>query len=167
MYPTFNDDIAKMNTTYELRPLDHTDPNAVAGRLMQFKEILDKEFTELIDIQNFNDAPPYGDMERLARVRVDMADLLGDIIVYCASEAHRWNIPLGTVLSHAIMPSNFSKLGADGKPIKDANDKFQKGPNYWKPEPKIAQLLVAWDAFQAGVTPEFSTPPVPGTTKGE
>jgi hypothetical protein len=40
-----------------------------------------------------------------------------------------------------IMDSNASKLGADGKPIYDANGKFLKGPNYWKPEPKIRELL--------------------------
>jgi hypothetical protein len=40
-----------------------------------------------------------------------------------------------------IMDSNESKLGADGKPIYDANGKFLKGPNYWKPEPKIKALL--------------------------
>src|SRR6476620_5595229 len=42
-----------------------------------------------------------------------------------------------------IMDSNESKLGADGNPIYDANGKFLKGPNYWKPEPKIQELLAA------------------------
>lgn len=40
------------------------------------------------------------------------------------------------------MDSNASKLGADGKPIYDANGKFLKGPNYWKPEGKIREMLV-------------------------
>jgi len=40
-----------------------------------------------------------------------------------------------------IMDSNESKLGADGRPIYDANGKFLKGPNYWKPEPRIRALL--------------------------
>ena len=48
--------------------------------------------------------------------------------------------PLEDVLD-IIMDSNESKLGADGKPIYDANGKFLKGPNYWKPEPKIRALL--------------------------
>ena len=39
------------------------------------------------------------------------------------------------------MDSNESKLGADGNPIYDGNGKFLKGPNYWKPEPKIKALL--------------------------
>lgn len=41
------------------------------------------------------------------------------------------------------MDSNESKLGADGNPIYDANGKFLKGPNYWKPEPRIKALLEA------------------------
>ena len=39
------------------------------------------------------------------------------------------------------MDSNESKLGAHGKPIYDANGKFLKGPDYWKPEPGIKELL--------------------------
>ncbi len=73
---------------------------------------------------------------------VAIADLLGDVIVYCRSEALKYGIPLEEVLS-IIMDSNESKLGADGKPIYDSNGKFLKGPNYWKPEPKIKELLEA------------------------
>lgn len=39
------------------------------------------------------------------------------------------------------MDSIESKLGADGKPIYDANGKFLKRPNYWKPEPDIRERL--------------------------
>jgi predicted HAD superfamily Cof-like phosphohydrolase len=74
---------------------------------------------------------------------VAIADLLGDLIVYCRSEALKFGIPLEEVLE-VIMDSNESKLGADGKPIYDGNGKFLKGPSYWKPEPKIKQLLQQW-----------------------
>ena len=73
---------------------------------------------------------------------VAVADLLGDVIVYCRSEALKFGIPLEDVLG-VIMDSTQSKLGADGRPIYDANGKFLKGPNYWKPEPKIKELLQA------------------------
>ena len=63
-------------------------------------------------------------------------------MVYCRSEALKYGLPLEDVLD-IIMDSNESKLGADGKPIYDANGKFLKGPNYWKPEPKIKALLEA------------------------
>ena len=69
-----------------------------------------------------------------------LADLLGDLQVYCASEMTKFGLPLDGVLD-VIMQSNFSKLGADGKPIYDERGKVLKGPNYWKPEPKIHQLL--------------------------
>ena len=75
-------------------------------------------------------------------IAVAVADLLGDIMVYCRSEALKYGLPLEDVLD-LIMDSNESKLGADGKPIYDANGKFLKGPNYWKPEPKIKALLEA------------------------
>ena len=73
-------------------------------------------------------------------VAVAIADLLGDIIVYCRSEALKYGLPLEEVLD-IIMDSNESKLGADGNPIYDQNGKFLKGPSYWKPEPKIRELL--------------------------
>jgi hypothetical protein len=41
------------------------------------------------------------------------------------------------------MDRNERKLGANGKPIYDPNGKFLKGPNYWKPNPKIKELLQA------------------------
>ena len=63
-----------------------------------------------------------------ADVAVAIADVLGDIIVYCRSEALKYGIPLEEVLD-IIMDSNESKLDADGKPIYDANGKFLKGPD--------------------------------------
>ena len=39
------------------------------------------------------------------------------------------------------MESNFSKLGGDGKVIKDERGKILKGPNYWKPELRIKEML--------------------------
>ena len=69
-----------------------------------------------------------------------LSDWLGDIIVYAASEARRSGIPLPQVLE-VIMSSNFSKLGADGNPIYDDRGKVMKGPGYWKPEPKISEII--------------------------
>jgi predicted HAD superfamily Cof-like phosphohydrolase len=74
-------------------------------------------------------------------ILTDLADLLGDIQVYCASEMARFGLPNNEVL-RIIMDSNFSKLGADGNPIYDENGKVCKGPNYWKPEPAIKALLL-------------------------
>lgn len=45
------------------------------------------------------------------------------------------------VVANIVMQSNFSKLDKDGKPIKDERGKTLKGPNYWKPEPRIKEYL--------------------------
>lgn len=136
MYPKFADDIRRMNATYELPTVLDTE---MAYRLMNFEKILKEEVNEITEIIQEAENPNMTSHDIL-RVKTGLADLLGDIIVYCASEAVRWNIPLDSVLA-IIMSSNFSKLGADGKPIKDERGKFLKGPNYWKPEPLIAKLL--------------------------
>ena len=52
------------------------------------------------------------------------------------------------------MTSNFSKLGADGKPIKDATGKFLKGPDYAPPEEAIKDLLPRLWADDVGVATE-------------
>jgi NTP pyrophosphatase (non-canonical NTP hydrolase) len=128
--------IAAMNAMYKLpahtRP---TLPTDVADRLAKFKATLMDEVHEIDEIvkQARDGAAP-------AEVAVAIADVLGDIIVYCRSEALKYGLPLEEVLD-LIMDSNESKLGADGKPIYDANGKFLKGPNYWRPEPKIRALL--------------------------
>ena len=130
--------IADMNAMYKLptqpTPLLPEDP---ADRLRKFKATLLDEVNEIDEIV----AACESKVEPID-VLVAVADLLGDVIVYCRSEALKFGIPLEDVLD-VIMDSNESKLGADGKPIYDNNGKFLKGPNYWKPEPKIKELLQA------------------------
>ena len=137
--------IAAMNAMYKLPANDRpTLPADTAGRLARFKTTLMDEVHEIDEIvalaQNAAAA---------ADIAVAIADVLGDIIVYCRSEALKYGIPLEAVLD-IIMDSNESKLGADGKPIYDANGKFLKGPDYWKPEPKIKALLAARGIDVAG-----------------
>lgn len=106
---------------------------ATAERLRRFKEILLDEVAEvdaiLASLDNEDDA----------KVLANIADWLGDIQVYCASEMRKFGLNNDDVLS-IIMDSNFSKLGADGQPI-IANGKVQKGPNYWKPEPMLESMI--------------------------
>lgn len=136
MTKTFAQRIAAMNAMYKLPAHDHPVlPEDLAGRLTGFKATLMDEVHEIDDIVALarNGGNPQD-------ILVAMADLLGDIIVYCRSEALKYGLPLEAVLE-VIMDSNESKLGADGKPIYDDNGKFLKGPNYWKPEPRIRALL--------------------------
>ena len=138
MTTAFAQRIALMNAMYRLpanqRP---TLPDDTAERLVKFKATLIDEVHEIDDIAALlaKGADP-------ADVLTAIADLLGDVIVYCRSEALKYGLPLEGVLD-VIMDSNESKLGADGNPIYDANGKFLKGPNYWKPEPRIKALLEA------------------------
>ena len=132
----FHERIAAMNAMYRLAAQDAPAiPDDVAERLVRFKATLMDEVNEIDDIVA---------MARSGASTIDVAvaiaDLLGDITVYCRSEALKYGLPLEDVLQ-VIMDSNESKLGADGNPIYDQNGKFLKGPNYWKPEPKIHELL--------------------------
>ena len=136
MNKPFAERIASMNAMYKLpanaRP---TLPANAAERLTKFKATLMDEVHEIDEI-----VAAAGQGAHPAELLTAIADLLGDVIVYCRSEALKYGLPLEEVLQ-VIMDSNESKLGADGKPIYDANGKFLKGPNYWKPEPRIRALL--------------------------
>lgn len=46
----------------------------------------------------------------------------------------------------AVMESNRTKLGADGKPIYDQYGKVEKGPNYQPPEPMLKAIIEASEA---------------------
>ncbi len=136
MKKPFPDRIAAMNAMYKLPAHDRpTLPADIADRLVKFKATLLDEVHEIDEISRLavNGDDPID-------IAVAIADLLGDIIVYCRSEALKYGLPLEEVLD-VIMDSNESKLGADGRPIYDANGKFLKGPNYWRPEPRIKALL--------------------------
>lgn len=137
MKKTFAERIALMNAMYKLPAHERPAvPADAADRLRKFKATLGDEVAEIDEIVAL--AEKGADPTDIA---VAIADLLGDVIVYCRSEALKYGLPLEAVLD-IIMDSNESKLGADGKPIYDANGKFLKGPNYWKPEPKIRELLL-------------------------
>jgi predicted HAD superfamily Cof-like phosphohydrolase len=144
MKQTFAQRIELMNSMYKLAANERPTllPDTV-DRLEKFKRTLGAEVEEIDDIVDAGRAGA----DQLD-VLVSIADVLGDVIVYCRSEALKYGIPLEQVLD-IIMDSNESKLGADGKPIYDANGKFLKGPNYWKPEPKIKLLLARCQAGAA------------------
>ena len=138
MKKSFAQRIAAMNAMYKL-PANAAPavPADVAARLVRFKATLLDEVHEIDEIVQFAN-----EGGKAIDIAVAIADLLGDVIVYCRSEALKYGLPLEDVLD-VIMDSNESKLGADGKPIYDANGKFLTGPDYWKPEPKIKALLEA------------------------
>lgn len=130
----FVEDIERFNAMYGLpMPVTpSTEHLPVVPRMEQFRKIMGDELSEVDDIIAAGGVDEIADLTNLA-------DWLGDIIVYAASEMRRFGIPMEPTLK-IIMQSNFSKLGADGQPIiKDG--KVQKGPGYWKPEPKLQKML--------------------------
>jgi hypothetical protein len=122
--------IEKFNAMYKMPTVNTLNYADVSERLTNFEKILREECEEMKDVTAISRMD----------VLTNLSDLLGDIIVYCASEAKRWNIPIAEVLD-IIMDSNDSKLDENGNPIYDERGKVMKGPNYWKPEPKIRELL--------------------------
>lgn len=145
----FQDDIKKFNGIYKLPVASTPTLDAVGDplkRLEAFKNILLEEIDEIDSILSKLTAiedmkvigEDVGDLPEDALV--ELADLLGDIQVYCASEMAKFGLPLDDTLN-IIMQSNFSKLGEDGKPIYDERGKVMKGPGYWKPEPQIREML--------------------------
>lgn len=141
----FTRDIIAMNKMYEL-PVNQA-PTLKIGepliqRLRNFKSVLTKELKEMDDIIQMAGlmTTAHPDAPTELEVLTALADLFGDIQVYAVSEAVKFGIPNTAVLK-VIMQSNYSKLGANGEVLKDDEGKFLKGPNYWKPEPKIELLL--------------------------
>jgi len=74
---------------------------------------------------------------------VALADALADEVYFCYGWALEAGIPLDLVLAGCVQTSNMSKLGDDGRPIKRGDGKVMKGPNFFRPEPRIHDLLVA------------------------
>lgn len=114
MDTTFADRIRAMNAMYKLPASEVLSiPSDVADRLRKFKTTLLDEVHEIDDIVA---ASERGDAS--IDLAVAIADLLGDVIVYCRSEALKYGIPLEKVLG-IIMDSNQSKLGANWRLAKE------------------------------------------------
>lgn len=140
----FSNAIAQFNEMYQMPSNKWDAPSMMKERLEQFKKMILDEVSEIDLILDKLDKVMAGegihenDGSRM-EIMTDLADLLGDIQVFCASEMQRFDLPLDAVLQ-IIMESNASKLQADGTALFVAG-KLQKGPNYWKPEPKIEEML--------------------------
>lgn len=142
MKSKFDEQIAAFNTMYGLpapaRPTMPPTRAEAVQKLLDFSHILAEELDEVKDIiTKLTDG-----VTSQPDVLAEIADWLGDIQVYCASEMAKYGLESGVVLD-TIMASNMSKLGEDGKPIYDGRGKVMKGPNYWKPEPQIKRYIMA------------------------
>jgi predicted HAD superfamily Cof-like phosphohydrolase len=66
---------------------------------------------------------------------VGVADALADIVYVAYGSAHVYGIDLDAVLDE-VHSSNMTKLGADGRPVRRADGKVLKGPDYRPPDVK-------------------------------
>lgn len=135
----FSQALIAFNEMYSL-PINSRPTVLGVQRLKDLKKILLAEVNEIDEIIEGASIEECAGGWSDLQVLTAMADLMGDLQVYCGSEMAKWGLPLDEVLS-IIMESNMSKLGADGKPIVNSQGKVEKGPNYWKPEPRIEALL--------------------------
>lgn len=139
----FNTQINAFNKMYGLPThqvpvvsrIEFPDKKDLLDRLTKFKLIMLEELDEVHDLQVSIDS---GATE--IDILTELADWLGDLQVYCASEMAKFGLDNDIVLG-VIMESNMSKLGPDGKPIYDTRGKVMKGPGYWKPEPTIKKYI--------------------------
>jgi len=139
----FDSKIRAFNKLYNLPcPATPTIPSRpeLGRELNAFYDILLEECKEVYDILQAIDGPVGHECDE--DILTDIADWLGDIMVYCASQLAKYGLQSDDVLG-IIMASNMSKLGPDGKPIYDDRGKVLKGPNYWQPEPMIKRMILA------------------------
>ena len=160
VHSAFSRDIRQFNTMYRL-PYEDFPTFAGVGdpqtRLTAFKKTILDEIKEVDEILEALNVDPTEEVK--VKVLTMVADWLGDIQVYAASEIRKYGLDNDKVLE-IIMRSNFSKQNADGTTTYDANGKVQKGPNYYKPEPEIeAYIRTARDAaFAVGNDAPADTP---------
>lgn len=139
----FNNQIKQFNKMYNLpvpqvpviSRIEFPDRLDLIDRLAKFKLIMLEELDEVHDLQvSINRGANEID------ILTELADWLGDLQIYCASELTKFGLDNDIVLG-IIMDSNMSKLGEDGKPITDERGKVMKGPGYWKPEPILKTYI--------------------------
>lgn len=159
---SFSEAINLFNTMYKLPlatypTLSQANPNPVT-RLANFRKTIEKEITEESDIQKLL-AVGYESEDQKLDALTEIADWLGDIQVYAASEIAKFGLDNDVVLA-IIMNSNFSKQNPDGSTSYDEAGKVMKGPNFYKPEPAlrayIQQARIKNRQYNAYVTTEVN-----------
>ena len=139
-FKDFQESIKKFNSIYKL-PINETPSLLGIERLNNFKSILQEEVNEVDEIiKSYSENEKNLTSEKKREILTNIADWLGDMIVYISSESVKYGLDINKVLN-IIMQSNFSKLDANGNPIYDERGKVMKGPGYWKPESKINELI--------------------------
>lgn len=117
-------------------PADPTVPDsdlaALRARLIteEYKEVMD-EFRLLLTVLRSPSAKPevkHEAMQRLVKELCDLRYVAEGALVAFGVEPDAYN---------EVHRSNMSKLGEDGKPIRRADGKALKGPNYTPADPEL------------------------------
>lgn len=136
----FQQDVHKFNVMYRLPKADYPGFQALSEdtntRLKNFKETILAEVKEVDDIFVMPEDTRLDKINKLTAI----ADWLVDMQVYAASEMAKFGLD-NDIVQGIVMQSNFSKNNPDGTTTYDDKGKVQKGPNYWKPEPKISEYI--------------------------
>lgn len=80
------------------------------------------------ELQELEEAIAYNDI-------VEVADALTDLLYVVYGAGHTFGVKLDACFDE-VHSSNMTKLGPDGKAIKNSYGKVMKGPNYREPELK-------------------------------
>lgn len=71
---------------------------------------------------------------------IEVADAQVDLVVVTKGGSHTFGVPIDDAFLDEVSPSNFAKLGPDGKPILREGDRKVLKPEGWQ-EPNIAKVL--------------------------
>jgi predicted HAD superfamily Cof-like phosphohydrolase len=112
--------VAEFHRAYGLPVCSSPQPNVDAGLVALRQSLIDEEVGEL------RAAAAAGDL-------VGVADALADIVYVAYGTAHTYGIDLDAVLDE-VHASNMTKLGSDGAPVRRADGKVLKGPDYRPPD---------------------------------
>ncbi len=111
------------NQAIEFRRAYHI-RNDLSSRTMQ-KNLIVEEFKEFIEADHNMAMMDFNS-------RADCLKELADLVYVCAQYAENMDWDLEQALRR-VHQSNMSKLGDDGEPIRRADGKVLKGPNYQPP----------------------------------
>lgn len=117
--------VRDFHLAYGLPIADRPTTDIADGQVTLRQDLIDEEVSEL------RAAAAAGDI-------VGVADALADIVYVAYGTAWVYGIDLDAVLDE-VHRSNMTKLGADGRPVRRADGKVLKGPDYRAPD--VAAVL--------------------------
>ena len=112
--------VAEFHRAYGLPVCDQPQRTVDAAQVALRQSLIEEEVGEL------RAAAAAGDL-------IGVADALADIVYVAYGTAHTYGVDLDAVLDE-VHASNMTKLGADGAPIRRADGKVLKGPDYRPPD---------------------------------